>query len=357
MHRFKFTPDDLFINRLKTYPEYNTFIYQGQIYVNKEHLEARTGLVVYDINRNKIPANSIQPYVVSSSLKTAFKTRRFQPLVKQSSDPRHLMDISKLARIHEGKKDATYDTSLVAEPTTTIATTLGLAPSTTALTSSYSLGSKIKRNLTSRESSFVATYYDINVGTIRSSQTRPHEKNLNMTASALQNIARKYTVLSDHFILTGSNHRAGLSRNLVYGTAADNLNFITIPSMYYGSSIKKGSVELNYYLTGSKVASCADINHNGTLIGTSGSTSGSVVGLVMYDEGIIMLTSSTTLETGGDLDIRYLAGGTAARSSWQQFGTGLNDGIAHTSLSASSYDLNFLCVAGLFPNIHHLRCA
>ncbi len=55
MHRFKFTPDDLFINRLKTYPEYNVFIYQGQMYVNKEsrHQHPSGGLVVYDINRNE----------------------------------------------------------------------------------------------------------------------------------------------------------------------------------------------------------------------------------------------------------------------------------------------------------------
>ncbi len=54
MHRFKFTPDDLFINRLKTYPEYNVFIYQGHMYVNKEsQINWSGGLVVYDINRNK----------------------------------------------------------------------------------------------------------------------------------------------------------------------------------------------------------------------------------------------------------------------------------------------------------------
>jgi hypothetical protein len=111
--------------------------------------------------------------------------------------------------------------------------------------------------------------------------------------------------------------------------------------MYYGSTIKKGSVELNYYITGSKIASCADINHNGALIGTTGSTSGSVVGLIMYDEGVIMLTSSVSLETGPALGIKY--DGTSAKlSSWQYFGTTLNDGIAKSNtLASASYDLNF----------------
>ena len=111
--------------------------------------------------------------------------------------------------------------------------------------------------------------------------------------------------------------------------------------MYYGSTIKKGSVVLDYYITGSKIASCADKNHNGTLIGTTGSTSGSVVGLVLYDEGIIMLTSSANLETGGHA-IKYNGGSSAAvSSSWQYYGTSLNDGILHSSLNKASYDLNF----------------
>ena len=111
--------------------------------------------------------------------------------------------------------------------------------------------------------------------------------------------------------------------------------------MYYGSSIKKGSVELNYYITGSKIASCGDVNNNGTLIGTLGSTSGSVIGLVLYDEGIIMLTSSANLETGPALGIEY-DGASSIRSSWLYYGTTLNDGISiSNTLASASYDLNF----------------
>ena len=157
---------------------------------------------------------------------------------------------------------------------------------------------------------------------------------MNLTASALQNVARKYTPLSDHFIFRSSSIR---SRDLVHDS--NSINFITIPSMYYGSSIKKGSVELNYYITGSKIASCADMNHNGTLIGTTGSTRGFVVGLVLYDEGIIMLTSSADLEDRGH-GIRY-DGTSAASGSWQYYGTTLNDGISHSTLANVSYDLNF----------------
>ena len=84
--------------------------------------------------------------------------------------------------------------------------------------------------------------------------------------------------------------------------------------MYYGSTIKKGSVELNFYITGSKMATCADINHNGELIGTTGSTTGHVVGLVMYDEGVIMLTSSTNLGPTAPLAKRNNGTGSTAPS-------------------------------------------
>ena len=106
--------------------------------------------------------------------------------------------------------------------------------------------------------------------------------------------------------------------------------------MYYGSTIKKGTVELNYYITGSKIASCGDVNHNGELIGTLGATSGSVVGIVMYDEGIIALTSSVELE---DNSITY--NGSPTTGSWLHYSTTLNDGISNSSLASASYDLNF----------------
>ena len=66
MHRFQFTPDDLFINRLKTYPEYNVFIYNGRMHVNRDTaISGSGGLTVYDINRNRT-TGLITPYVVSS---------------------------------------------------------------------------------------------------------------------------------------------------------------------------------------------------------------------------------------------------------------------------------------------------
>lgn len=73
MHKFHFKPDDLFINRLKTYPEYNVFIYQGQMFANKEsQLSGSGGIEVFDINRTRTE-NLIYPIVETGSVKNVFK--------------------------------------------------------------------------------------------------------------------------------------------------------------------------------------------------------------------------------------------------------------------------------------------
>jgi hypothetical protein len=292
------------------------------MYVNKEsQINGQGGIPVYDINRSKTSA-LVQPFVVTGSDKIAFKSQRFQPLVKEITGDRFF--ISKLAKESVEGVDGYYGASAV------------MIDGETRLTSSYGIESPIERNLTSQQSTFTTTYFNITASTNPiKTETLNHLSPINISASALQNVARKYTTLSDHFIFTSSSIR---SRDLVYDN--NSINFLTIPNMYYGSTIKKGSVELNYYITGSKIASCADVNHNGALIGTLGSTSGSVVGLVLYDEGIIMLTSSNPIASSDDNLIKYDSADPIT-GSWQYFGTTLNDGISHHTLGSASYGLNF----------------
>ena len=84
---------------------------------------------------------------------------------------------------------------------------------------------------------------------------------------------------------------------------------ISIPSIFYGSSIKKGTVELNYYISGSKIATLKDRGNRGELVQTYSTSSspvdysGSVGGLVLYNEGIILLTGSWQL--GVEKNVNY----------------------------------------------------
>ena len=78
------------------------------------------------------------------------------------------------------------------------------------------------------------------------------------------------------------------------------LNMIHIPSIFYGTKIEPGTVSLKFYWTGSLVAELRDDRRNGELIQQSDTDdgtgvlgySGSCAGVVMYDEGIVILTGS-----------------------------------------------------------------
>lgn len=336
MHKFQFTPDDLFINRLKTYPEYNVFIYQGQMFVNSEsRISGSGGLVVYDINRNLTGSNQIYPSVEVDENRSGFKKYIYQPMIKSYSGEHY--NIRRNWLINAGIKTE--------EP--------GAFATNGIMTSSYGFESPIKRNFVEGATPVYngnywnyssGQYYTNELRTWNDTQNNLIPNSLNVSSSALQNVARKYTHLSHHFLFTPLNEEEETffqssdlnGRDLVYDTNA--INFITIPSMYYGSTIKKGSVELNYYITGSKIATCADIHHNGTLIETSGTLTGSVVGLVMYDEGIIMLTASHELESN---NIEY-SPSSPTIGSWVTYGTTLNDGTGSSNtLASASYDLNF----------------
>ena len=109
---------------------------------------------------------------------------------------------------------------------------------------------------------------------------------------------------------------------------------ISIPSIFYGSSIEKGSVRLKYYVTGTLIAEAADTLKNGVLSQTSGSATGTNIGVVLYNEGFILLTASTDIDTHTEA---YTTTSTAHSASWQYFGvTG-----SYAGSPSSSFSLDF----------------
>jgi len=129
--------------------------------------------------------------------------------------------------------------------------------------------------------------------------------------SALQNNFNHYSYLSSHYQYSSSHG----------DKANQNINLISIPSIMYGSSIKKGSINLKYYITGSLVGELSDYRRNGELVqvGPYGSTgSGSVAGVALYNEGFICLTGSW------DLHHASIAYDTTTTSKWTNFAYGVN---------------------------------
>ena len=89
------------------------------------------------------------------------------------------------------------------------------------------------------------------------------------------------------------------STNLYDGVKTSAVNMICIPGIFYGSSLTRGSVELNYYIAGTLAASASDKYEDGRIIQTyakSNSSTEEQIGTVLYNQGLILLTSSTVID-------------------------------------------------------------
>jgi len=156
---------------------------------------------------------------------------------------------------------------------------------------------------------------------------------------ALKNRLNYYGLRSPHYKVSSSHGDKRLQQ----------INLISIPAIFYGSQIKPGSVSLKWYFTGSLAGELRDTRHNGELIEVSGTNTDAVAGVVMYDEGFILLTGSWNLEQGdtkiGLIKKAAAASGPPVYPAWLYFGAGTNDGVTQSTTSASfnkaSFDLSF----------------
>lgn len=131
---------------------------------------------------------------------------------------------------------------------------------------------------------------------------------------ALKNTLNYYKTISGHYAFSSS-----------YGDKATQaMRFISIPSLYYGSSIKKGSLKCKFYVSGTLAAELNDINRNGEMIQVSPSGSlgsGSVAGVVLYKEGFILLTGSWDLHSSYTDNFNIYAPASSSAPSWLYFFT------------------------------------
>ncbi len=115
-------------------------------------------------------------------------------------------------------------------------------------------------------------------------------------------------------------------------------NIIEVPSIFYGSKVRKGSVQLDYYITGTLMARLRDTKKNGELIETYGANSGSVAGIVMYEYGICILTSSSDLSADNASKDRYFDASTTSFPNWLSFGSGMLETVG-TGTATSGHNI------------------
>jgi hypothetical protein len=252
---FEFKKDDVFHNTIEAYPRINFYIYNNSVYYNNENKDA-TNFHTSNGHINLYELNVNRNQVSSSS-----DTQMIYPFLAKGGS---LTSFSTVATSDFNLDFAFGDT----------------------LKGSYPLTASIS-----------VDQYD---------ETFDGKKK--KVLYALKSTLDFYTVLSPHYAYSSSFGDKTLQK----------LNIISIPSIFYGSSIEKGSIKLKYYVTGTLIAEASDTLKNGVLIQTSGSTTGSSIGVVLYNEGFIILTSSTNLDTHGE---QYSATSTAYSASWHYFGS------------------------------------
>jgi len=172
---------------------------------------------------------------------------------------------------------------------------------------------------------------------------------------ALKNRLNFYGNRSKHYLVTSSFG----DKNIQI------LNMINVPSIFYGTQIQPGSISLKFYITGSLAGEVRDLKQNGELIQVSGTYQddnfddnggdplGRVAGVALYDEGIILLTGSWSLD--GDIDtggVSFIPAISCSNSSqpgcsdvswyaadsprWNNFGAGGNDLIQLNNFTLAS---------------------
>ena len=271
---FEFEKDDLFRNTVKAHPRVNFFIYNNNVYYNGD-------------NRDSTNFHTPNGHI-------------------------NLYDLN----VNRNNVSASGDTQLIFPFITKKGSMTSFSTvSTSDFNLDFVFGDVIEGSYPLTASISVDRYDTAFVGTKKK------------TLYALKNTLDYYTTLSPHFAYSSS----------FSDKTAEKLNIISIPSIFYGNSIQKGSVRLKYYVTGNLIAEASDKLNNGVLYQTtaSGDTStGGIVGLVLYNEGFIILTSSTGIHWHKEA---YGTGAGAVSASWHYFGVTSSVGGS----PSSSFALNF----------------
>jgi len=243
---YKFKQNDIFYNRIKAHPRSEFFLYESEIYYNNNpHLSS--SLSLYELNNDNRPTQQrIYPYIYNTQ-----KAHLHSSLL----GGKYIRNPLERKREHDLKYQDP-DEKVKGE---------------------YPLTASISKN-----------YWDTDTEIQHNESTERPEIN------SLINTLNYYGALSPHYLV---NRDDTVTRSYL----SASLGLVSIPSIFYGSSIKKGTVSLKYYLSGTLLSEVTDKNQNGELIeitsSMDGVATGSVVGGVMYNEGFILLTGSTALDT------------------------------------------------------------
>lgn len=271
----KFGQNDVFYNRMETHPQINFIIYDQKIYYNNKPQDSGS----FVNNAGMVPTGYISLYEMNVDRQASQKIYPF--VVKDGS-------LYSFSTISTQK----YNTDFLYGDT---------------ITGSYPMSASISSDRYAQ------------------GQSRKH-------ITALRTALNYNKVLSPAYAYSSS----------LGNKATQEMRLVSVPSIFYGSSIEKGTVSCKFFVSGTLIGELQDDMKNGELRQVSTSTdgatttaSGSVAGVVMYDEGFLILTGSWPLSSHTEA---YVVGEAAQKPRWIDFS---GTGSASDNIPSSSFSLNF----------------
>ena len=273
MPKKKFGPDDIFYNTVKTYPQFTFDYYFNQSFINNRQTQG-----------NRVQSGSVSLYELNVDRPQG--TDLIKPFVIKG----------------ENINDFVFSNTNISS-SEYVQTALG-----TEISSSYPLTSSVSRErLIGSGSGTPFNGFQIIDGV---STTGSVAKII-----ALENTLNKNKVLSPKFdyneyyisgeIDSNWNNKTNQYEELL-SPHQKYMSLFVFPEVFKAQRINPGSVELNFYITGTLVATAKDTKRNGELIETFGpsSSADTVIGTICYNEGVMLITGNYNLND--DVEDGYL---------------------------------------------------
>tara|TARA_R110000824_G_scaffold153294_1_gene324905 strand:- start:621 stop:1919 length:1299 start_codon:yes stop_codon:yes gene_type:complete len=272
MPYYKFSTNDVYINTLKTYPTVKFLIYSGSAYYN---------------NTPNLAGAHSDPIRLTDAGNIS--------LYELNIDRQYFPSSTKLIGPSGPAGTTTIDNGLIYPWVVKNGTSVGFRSTTQGAFNALNYGDIIQGSYP-LTASVSKEFYLTNT-------RRYNTSNPSLTSGwvshlrALKNTINSYTYVSP--LISYSSSTTGRDLDSV------PVGLVSVPTIFYGSKIKPGTIDLKYYYTGSLLSRAQDTERNGVLYTTSGRHTGLPIGFALYGQGILILTASYRLGSTSQTDKYY----------------------------------------------------